>query len=201
MRNIPLATEKAVIQYLLNCSIHSSAAEYWTPRLQIKNQDPQRPHDLEGEGNKLEYEVIQELSLQHMPRPYRFQKQIFEGREKHRIQDHHKKGNKPNPFATEEDIKFSVLDTILALGENRGYRKKDYSLLEMNEFMFPTHQRPYVKPIITQMLDITKPETNRITSIHEIPNIGMPEEMYKSIIQKMSETIEMLREKGYSLRR
>jgi len=206
---IPVPTEKAVNEHLLSTLKHIMGMEYFLPRLGIGDGDPQRPHDIIGVGNKFEWEVIQGFALQYMKNPEQYYKFILAAREIHRQQYHHRQwngphphdGKKPHPDATKDGLLVGATDSILSLLENRAYQKGPHNYKEIVEWMFEPHKRYWVREIKPRMQALEQPRLELIASINDIPNIGVPEEMYHKIVDRMNETIEMLRnDRDYSLK-
>jgi hypothetical protein len=211
IREAPIPTEKAVIKHLLSTLKHSIGIEYFLPRLGIGDGDLQRPHDIIGEGNKFEWDVIQGLSLQYMENPKQYEMFIMAAREIHRLQYHHKQwngphphdGKKPHPDATKDGLLLGATDAILSLLENRAYQKGPHTYREIVDWMFEPHKRPWIREVKSRMRTLEQPRLEIITSIYDISNehIGVPETMYNKILERRDKTIEMLRkDHGYSLK-
>ncbi|MBI4440886.1 hypothetical protein HY639_01845 [Candidatus Woesearchaeota archaeon] len=101
---------------------HSSRVEYYLHALNVQVDDGQRPHDLVGPGNKLEWAVIQGLAPKDKSSPER-QRRLRTALELHRQgQHHHHMWNAHNVRATESDLKYGAIDAICSLREPRDYQ-------------------------------------------------------------------------------
>lgn len=211
--NAPIPTEKAVNEHLLRTLKHTMGTEYFHPRLAIGYEDSQKPHDMVGEGNKLEWTAIQGFALQYEEHPKQYKKYIDAAIEFHRIQDHHSKQwngphphdfTKPNPNATPDGLKVGAADTILACLEDRPYNGGPHTYKKIKKMIrkkSDDQKKPYLLEMIERMQLLEQPHLELIVSIHDFPSIGVPEDMYYRIIERMDETIGMLRrDRGYSLK-
>ena len=61
----------------------------------------------------------------------------------------------------------------------------------------PPHKVPWMLRVIPEMRVLEQPNLELITNLHQFPNIGLPEQTYQRIQERVTETLEMLREKGY----
>ena len=219
----PIPTEKAVNSYFLATLKHGTSMEYFMPRIKfpfmfflqrsIGHEDRERPHDMEGPGNKYELIVWRTLALQYMEdyeeHREKYEKYIMAGREIHRQLHHHEQWNgphphdfrKPNPNATKDGLRVGALDTVRTKLENRPYEKKKISGYDgIEEKDFAPHQWPWIKEIKSKMQAIEQPKLELITSLHDIPNIGLPDKMYNKIIEHTKEALDLVyNELGYKL--
>lgn len=207
MKLIP--TEEEVERWLVSTLQHSCNVEYFLDKLNLGKEDPEKPHDLVGPGNKYEWNVVKGLALQF--RKPDFQTYILPALELHRQQYHHRKWNnpdpddknKPIPGASEEDMLVGAVDAVCSLLENRSYQGgvHDYGGIVETAKNNPPHKTPYMLKIIDEMRILQQPTIEKITSLNVFPNIGLKEDVYDAILKRVHETVEMLRrEQGYSLR-
>lgn len=208
MNEILLPVENEVKIWLISTLQHTFHVEYFLEKLNLKSEDPERPHDLVGTGNKFEWDVIKGFALQYRnPKPD-FQNYILPALNIHRQQYHHRKWNDSDPAdktkpifgASEKDMLLGALDANCSLLENRGYQGgiHDYeSVIEIAK-KNPPHKTPWMLKIIPQMRALQQPNLEQITSLQGFPNIGIKEEVYNAIIARVNETIITLKEKqGY----
>ncbi len=200
-----LPTQLEVFDFLLSTLRHSTNFHYFAAPYCIGHFDPEIPHDLVGPGNKYEWDVIKGLALMFREGSSEspIQELIYASRERHRKQYHHVKGNgdKPNPLATEEDMGVWALDTACAILENRPYDipVHDYREVLRRFEIFPEHKKRWAERIIPKMKALAQPRLELITNLNDFPNIGIPDEIYNTIVERTRFAVEMLREHGYDL--
>src|SRR3989344_2340983 len=135
MRDPENPTLDEINQYLPRVIKHSLTVEHYLDKLGVKVDDGQHPHDLVGPGNKLEWEVIRGLSLQKRDTPEK-QRRYQEAIELHRKgQYHHHKWNTPNPTATEDDLRYGAIDSMVSLREPRDYQGGVHSWEEIEKII------------------------------------------------------------------
>ena len=195
-------TTQEVSRWLLDTLRHVCNIEYFLERLSIGNEDPERPHDIMGEGNKLSWEVIKGFSLQYRNKsPEFFDKYVKPSLEAHRQgQFHHRKWNEPNLDATADNMKLGAIDTICALLEDREYQGGSYTYDQMADVLEKKsqHKIPWVKDMIIEMRKLPQPALKGIYTLHDFPNIGITREKYSKICDRIRETTSMLRKEGYN---
>ena len=54
-----------VKNWMLSTLKHSCQVEYYLAKLNLDSKDPQRPHDIVGEGNKYSWPVIKGMAIQY----------------------------------------------------------------------------------------------------------------------------------------
>ena len=213
IRNEPKAKRVATIEetpkrheieaWLLGTIRHVQHVEYFLERLQIGKEDPQRPHDIIGYGNKFELEVIRGFALQYRDRsPEFFNCYVAPSLERHRCQYHHQKWNNLNPNATDEDMKVGAVDAICSLLEpDRAYQGGKHTHSQIDELIVknPEHKRPWLKHIHTETQRIEEPNIRRITNLRNFPNIGINADNYDTLRARVNDTLKMLKEHGYKL--
>ncbi|MBT5022518.1 hypothetical protein HOK51_00435 [Candidatus Woesearchaeota archaeon] len=200
--------EGEITEWLLETVVHCVHVEYYAAIFNIGLDDPQRPHDIVGFGNKFEWDIIKQLSLQYRNSEKEFfKKQVFPGIELHRNQYHHKNWNYNNgdlPYskdiATSEDLLFGALDSICSLREERrmyqgGFHHDNeiFDIIGDN----PSTSRTYMREIFFKVLGAKPPSTHLIDSVFWFPNVGLPSDVHKKIVERVDETITMLREEQH----
>jgi len=193
-----------VFEFMLSTLRHSTNFHYYATHYGIGLKDPERPHDLVGSGNKYEWEVIRGLALMFREGSSEspLQELIYASRERHRKQYHHVKGNgdRPNPNATEEDMKVWALDTACAILENRPYDipVHDYEEVSRRFNTFPEHKRKWAGRIIPKIRALPQPKLELITNLNDFPKIdGISDDIYDAIVERTRSAVKMLRERGY----
>ena len=183
--------------------------EYFLNELDLGQADPERPHDLVGPGNKFMWEVIKGFALQYRDPKVDFQEHIMPALELHRQQYHHRKWNNPDPEdeikpilgATRADMLVGAVDAVCSLLENRQYQggTHDYDGVIKVAISNPPHKTPFMLEVIPKMRVLEQPKLELITNLTQFPNIGIPDQLYEVIQDRMSQTLEMLAGKGYEL--
>tara|TARA_Y100000034_G_scaffold5829_1_gene6455 strand:- start:2562 stop:3197 length:636 start_codon:yes stop_codon:yes gene_type:complete len=210
MKRKILPTEDEVKKWLVSTLQHSCHVEYFLAKLHLGYSDPERPHDLEGIGNKFEWDVIKGFSLQYRkPREY-YKKLMIPSLKLHTQQYHHRKWNKPNPIdktkpipgSSEEDMFVGAIDTICSLLENRAYQRGSHNYDQIIEIAKnnPPHKKEWMLRIIPNMKEIEQPSIIRIRSLDDFPNIGIKLIVYDGIFKRVKKVVQMLkREHNYFL--
>ena len=196
-------TEREIRDWLVGTIRHAQHIEYYLENLQLGKEDPQRPHDIIGNGNKFEWEVIRGFALQYRDRsPKFFNRYVAPSLERHRCQYHHLKWNNPNPNATDRDMKVGAVDAVCSLLESdREYQGGKHTPTQINEIIEqnPEHKIPWLRQIHTEIQRIEQPELQMITNLQNFSNIGINAGAYGTICGRISDTIKMLEEHGYKL--
>jgi len=203
MTDILVPTADEVHQWLLDTVKHALHIEYFLHQLGLGDKDPERPHDIVGKGNKFEWEVIKGFALQYRQPKVNFQIHIMPALERHRIQYHHQKWNNPDPndetkyisHATPDDMKVGATDAICSLLENREYQGGTHTydtIVEVAGENNP-HKTPWMLEIIPEMRKLQQPNLSLITNLERFPKIGVPNETYDIIADRIQETLKMLR--------
>lgn len=201
-----LPAEDEVYMWVVSAVKHSFHVEYYLKHfsklLELEFPDPERPHDLDGPGNKLEWGAIKGFSLQYRESGVDFDTYVKPSLEFHRQQYHHQKwnGSEPSPDASEEDMTLGAIDAVCSLREPRAYQGGVHSWGDVIKISQdnPAHKVPYLLGVIPLMLSIGEPDLESITSLSDIPNIGLDQPVYEAIVKRTNEALEMLRnEHGY----
>lgn len=126
---------------------HSATVEFYLKHLNVVVDDSQHPHDLVGPGNKLEWEVLRGLALKTKDTPEK-ELRCKRAIELHRQgQYHHHKWNAYNPLATEMDLKYGAIDSIVSLREHRDYQGGIHTWSEIAALIKknPPFKQPWMK--------------------------------------------------------
>lgn len=196
-------TEDEVRQWLLHTVRHVCHIEYFLHELGLGQNDPERPHDIVGEGNKFEWEVVRGFAVQHRERTTEFfQANVMPALTRHRCQYHHRKWNEPVDDATPEDMKLGAVDAICSLLESRAYQGGVHTfeqILEVTE-KNPPHKRPWMRELVPEMRILAAPPVELITALNDIPNIGIPNHLHDIVRQRVDETRRLLKsDHGYAI--
>ncbi|MFH1064579.1 MAG: hypothetical protein V1729_05840 [Candidatus Woesearchaeota archaeon] len=216
------------MDFILRTDRHSYRVEYYaqeiSKRLESKDiligrHDDQRPHDIEGEGNKFEPKVLFGLALgSREADPETRKKYVQPAIDHHReYQKHHKVWSMPeswnsmmsNPelykFVRAENIALSALDTLCYISEYKGYDPRLIEVADiesMRKFINEqqSNQARIMRKVYQEMLNIPTPDVGRILCPYDLPDdMGLDSEMKEKIEQRSLETIRMLEnDHGYS---
>jgi hypothetical protein len=206
-------TIKEVKDWLLSTVRHCCFVEYFLHKLNWGKEDPNRPHDIVGPGNKFSWSVLEGLAVQHRSDdPEFFIKNVLPSIEIHRQQFHHQKWNIPNVHDRHEDMEVGAVDAICSLLEYRRYQGGAHSLDEIPKIIkgieigrvrliwtVEPERAKWMWRAYKHMKKIPIPDTKLIKSLDKIPNIGLPEKTYKKILSRLKETLKMLKKHGYEL--
>jgi len=198
-----LPTEEEISQWVLTTLRHCCQVEFYLHALDIGHQDPQRPHDIVGLGNKYSWEVIKGLSLtSRNTDPEFFEQCVLPAITYHRtFQFHHQKWNPPAPDATREDMMVGAIDAMCSMLEDRAYQGGKHNFEEIIDIVKinAPHKVKWFWMVYSQMKSNGIPDVERIQSLDRIPNIGLPEKRYGEIVERVQETRVMLDQMGYHI--
>ena len=186
MANIVCPNAGEIEEFLLATLRHSCHVEYYLYRLNFGENDPQRPHDIEGPGNKYSWETVKGMALSGRA-GINFEKYILPSLEIHRQQQHHHQmWNKPYPKGVDDDMRLGAVDAICSLLEPRTYQGGTHSFQDIPKIIEQTmeHKKKWMYEILSKMEAIKVPEIERIINLENIPNIGLPDKIYQSILQR-----------------
>jgi hypothetical protein len=185
-------------------------------RKMVLEMDDLRPHDIEGNGNKLMWAVIQGLALQNYnihengDNQDFFKKFVLPSIELHRQQHHHKIFNGPDfaekfsylpKDAVKGGFRLGALDALCSLLQNREYQggKHTYDDLPAIIKSNPPHKQYTMNRMMNLMKELPQPDIEQINNLEDIPNIGLPPQMYAGIKERYFKAIQMLNdEQGYT---
>jgi hypothetical protein len=196
--------EEEVKKFLLGTVRHVQHIEYFLERMGLglgQSRDPQRPHDIIGTGNKFSWPVISGLALQYRDSRHGneiFKEHVLPSIEKHREQYHHQRWNQPCRHANALDMKLGAADAICSLREvDRTYNGGKHSYGEIGDIVrekSQAHTVPWIMDLIPVMREIPQPNLELITSLDNIPNLGVSAETYDIINERLQETLKMLKQ-------
>lgn len=207
-----MLTGEEIRGWLLETLRHSCHMEYYLKILGLGNRDPDRPHDISGKFNKLEWDIISGCALAYRAGLSVEEKELIRKQsvlpavKLHRNQYHHQMWNEYNEDATEQDLRVGALDTVCALLEKRPYylRSADSpkeimdNVDELITSSFREIKIPWVYKMANAITEIEKPCIWGIDKLAHFPNIGLSSETYGKIAERMESCLRMLRdEKGY----
>jgi len=186
---------------------HSNHVEYYLEKLGLGEKDLERPHDLFGKYNKLDWEVLRGLALTYR-KNIDFERYILPSIELHRKQYHHRMWNNLNSKATHKDLFVGVVDTICSMLEKRVYsgedekhgRKKSWSVIE--DVLYnksPKYKSNAAKIIFPELKNIERPKLSNIKNIYEFPNIGIENNIYNIMKIRINSATLDLEKRGYIL--
>ena len=200
-------TDPEVKRWLTETLQHSYRVEYFLHLFKIGDNDPQRPHDIIGLGNKFSWEVIKGLALQY--RINSFSESYAQKMKKEHIhpavkfhrrhQYHHQMWNGPSRYADLEDLKVGAVDSLCSLLEDRPYQGGSHSFADiMNIIKENTHPKKvgWMWVMFSRMKVSYCPHFEDIT-LDYIPNLHLSNEIHRKMVDRTKEAIEMLEEKGY----
>ncbi|MEE9323625.1 MAG: hypothetical protein V3U72_03695 [Candidatus Aenigmarchaeota archaeon] len=197
-----MPTEEAIERWVLESIRHSFHYEYFIPILGLNPSDEEeRPHDLAGSGNKLEWDVLRGLAFQYTEPPVDFETYIKPAIERHQQQQYHHKiwnGDIKSP-GEDDSMLIGAVDAICSKLENRRYQGGSRSYDEIEKIFNGTKkQKKYMKDVLPEMRKIEQPELRKIT-LSSLPNIGVPDEIYNGICNAFARAVKMLRIHAYNM--
>jgi len=196
---VPIVSE--IHDWVLHTTKHVCHIEYYLDKLGVGDEDPQRPHDIVGPGNKYEWDVMWGFALQYRGNgPEFFSEIVMPSLELHRTQFHHRMWNQPNPNASEDNMLLGAIDAVCSLREPRSYQGGIHTWNEVVEITNknPPHKVPWMLQVIPVMKDLPAPGIDVIT-LDYIPNLGLPDDIYYRILHRVAQVKEMLAYRGYDL--
>ena len=196
IKNPPLADLE---KYVLNTVRHSVNVEYYAQQLGVNSPDPERPHDLVGEGNKFEQEVMFGLAWEfHYPRLEQdsYLCHIKSSLCLHRQQYHHRHWN-GNDLPEGEDhstLELCAVDALCSLRENRGYQGGEHNDEEIFRMVQdnPFHKKLLLTLTLQKMQTVESPNLKAIQSSLDFPNFGLEERTYQRIKERAREAMEVV---------
>jgi len=198
-------TSKEVKKWLFEVLKHTCHVEYYLNKLGLGEIDYQRPHDIIGEGNKFSWPVIKGLALQYRNKGKGLcKKYIFPAREIHRQQYHHQMWNNPPKKVDFSQLEVGAIDTLCAHLEEREYQGGALKFEELPEIIKKNKDSSkytwlnLVYDPMKEIYETNPPKLEKINSLINFPNIGLPKKVYEKIKTRTSKTIKMLQDKqGY----
>ncbi len=195
--NILMPTAEEISRWMRYVTQHVQHIEYFLHELGIGAFDPQRPHDIMGEGNKFEWEVMAGFAVHHRDTsPEFFQSHVYPALARHRCQYHHVKWNGVNDKATPDDMKLGAVDAICSLLEPRAYQggPHTYDQVLVIAHANPPHHERWLSELVPEMRKLARPRIERITSLDAIPNIGIPKDVHDILCGRIEDTRRYLKE-------
>jgi len=197
---IPDPTEIELEYQVFFTGFHSTRMEIIYHALGIGTRDPQRPHDIVGEGNKFEWEVVQGFSTENRPGIQHAQ-HVAASLARHQRQNHHLKWNDKNGGATDDEMMAGAADAVCSRLEDRPYQGGIHTFDQIRvviETKNPPHLRPWLTEALNQIQKIPLPDFNQFYLLNGVPNFGLSRATFEAIRERVHETITMLeRDHGY----
>lgn len=204
MGEIVVPDFKYVRRFLLHTVRHVAGVERVLELLCIGSNDKQRPHDIMGEGNKLQTDVLFGLAVQYdSARPSN--KPIDSALKTHRCgQYHHQMWNGPNPEADEDALKLGAVDAVCSMLEPRDYQGGSHTFEQIATEIIPRNDKPrqreYLGLILTEMRKLELPKFDQlITSLAHrdlqvaLESIKLSTNTIGIIVGRFQDTCEELR--------
>lgn len=191
--NADFPTPDEIKRWLGDTIKHAVHIEYYLERLQIGRSDIQRPHDVVGHGNKLEWPAIRGFAMQYRKQPDTYDKYVKPALDFHRQQYHHVAWNEFNPTASPDAMRLGAVDAVCSLIEPRGYQggahswEKIHDIAENN----PIHKVAWMQLVAMEMAKIEKPVF--ASEVLEVQRNGISIEKYDIIRERLDETFKMLK--------
>ncbi len=188
-----LPTHEEIKRWIVGTLKHAIHIEYYLQRLQIGRSDIQRPHDLVGQGNKLEWTAIRGFAMQYRTEPGIFDLYVKPALDFHRQQFHHVCWNEFNPSASTDSMRLGAVDAVCSLLEPRGYQggchsyKDIYDIAEKN----PIHKVAWMQMMAQEMAKIEAPDLTGV-SLTNVPRCGLDIEKHEIVLERLHESLVML---------
>jgi hypothetical protein len=186
-------TPEEIKRWLLDTIRHAAHIEFYLERLQIGRSDIQRPHDLVGHGNKLEWPAIRGFAMQY--RSGAFETYVRPALEFHRQQYHHLAWNEFNPTASPDAMRLGAVDAVCSLLEPRGYQGGCHtwdqiaSISEDN----PIHKVAWMHLVAGDMAKMEKPDLTIMTLENPRRIPGLSADKHEVLVERLRETMQHLR--------
>lgn len=180
---------------------HAAHIEFYLDRLQIGRSDIQRPHDLVGVGNKLEWPAIRGFALQYRG-PEFFEPYVRPALEFHRQQYHHQAWNEFSQTSSPDAMRLGAVDAVCSLLEPRGYQGgcHDWDSIATISEDNPIHKVAWMHLVAGEMRKIEKPDLAVITIERPMRLPGLSAEKYEILVERVHETLTHLKhEQGVEL--
>ena len=193
---------EAVLKHSMNVEFYtckkSSVIHY--PYNIFNEMNKERPHDVAGDYNKLEPEIVRGLAMQFEEGGFgKYKDLIMAAVELHRNQLHHRIFNDPDSMAahkSEYDKFLCGLDAVCSLLEFdvRAYQGGTHSLDGIKEVITknPEHKQPWMTMAFEHVAEIGPVNLGEI-SLGFQRNIGVPEDIYEEIIGKVKSSFDSYR--------
>lgn len=201
--------EEHVYAWMLHSVQHSLHAEYFFHALNVGGEDPQRPHDLVGLGNKLEWATMRHYAVQAQRHPLA-RLHLNAALESHRRQYHHlngyaHEGDSFVPGSRLEPVdhaKVRAVDAICSLLENRAYNGGAHTYDEIAAMKPPidfSNNLYWSQRMLEAMIPLPQPDLTVVRSLDDIPNVGVPASMHARVKDRVDETrLFLKRDLGYT---
>lgn len=198
-------SEEQIRRWMLNTIRHSITVEHILQELDA--YDPQSPHDLEGLGNKFEWQIMAPLAAAESIAESYANPAVSRAIHMHRTQVHHQawhNPDEPGPYwmmDPEKALILGAVDSIASLMEYREYQGGPHTMDEVAEFFQGNGtQRRYVRAVLDKVSHMSLPDVNAITSLDEIETFGLRSSTSSKLLTIVSLTRDKLSyHHGYSV--
>lgn len=176
---------------------HAVHIEHYLHELQIGRSDIQRPHDLVGLGNKLEWPCIRGFSMQFSEEPGAFDAYVKHALDHHRQQHHHQAWNEFNPQSSCDAMRLGAVDAVCSLLEPRGYQGGVHTLDQIVGIAEnnPIHKVAWMQLVALEMRKL-KPVDPRAIEVDlkacNVTRLGLGIEMHERICDRINDVRVML---------
>ncbi len=195
IETLEMPTNEEIKRWVTDTIRHAMHIEFYLERLQVGRSDIQRPHDLVGHGNKLEWPAIRGFSMQYRKTQGVFEHYVKPALDFHRQQYHHLAWNEFNPTAAPDAMRLGAVDAVCSLLEPRGYQGGCHSWSEIDRISEnnPIHKVAWMLLVSKEMQKVEKPDIQKIT-LDNIPNLGISVEKHEIVVQRSQDVIKMLKQ-------
>lgn len=194
MRRDIYPTTEEIRRWLTEVLQHTMRIEYYLGELRIGQSDIQRPHDMVGEGNKLEWTCIRGFALQYRG-PEFFEDYVLPALHHHRRQHHHHAWNVFNPGASADSMMLGAVDACCSMLEKRDYQGGEHTWEQIRAAAYknPIHKTPWMLLVAAEMEKVSRVCLDDMT-LHQIPRGILNPEMREKICRRIDKTIGMLKQ-------
>lgn len=193
-------------RWILHTAQHSCHVEYYLKELGIGHEDPERPHDIVGEGNKFQEDVMPGFAMWGRDRSQEhFNTVVLPSLTKHRCQFHHRMWNPANDQATPCALKLGAVDAICSLLEPRDYQGGVHDFTQIDEIIAQNHEptrRAYLTEVFRELRVIARPRLDLMTSLDDVRkiNVGLHVPVHDAIAQRVEEARRQVKQLyGYDI--
>lgn len=197
--------EHEIERWMLSTLNHSLRYEYYETIFKFRDEnDSETPHDMGGKYNKFDWQVLRRMAMQYREDPFGFYHLLVkEGINLHRKQKHHDSWNNNRP-RFENQMYGGAQDAILVYRDgDRPYNGDSHLLKNVRVAMFnsgrtkPFQEKP-IDFVYNLMIKEKEPDLSNV-SLNLIPSLNLSVQMHNKILNRVNETLKMLRKKGYDL--
>ncbi len=197
-----IPTQEEVARFVLSTLRHSLRVEYYLNVFDIGHSDPQRPHDIYGNGNKFEWGVLGGLAMETDVDSDLFKQRVLPAMEIHRhYQHHHRIWNNATNISPEDGLRIGALDALCSYLDSRYYNGEVRAFDDLQGVINESDlfKRPWLSNIYHRMKKSGEIILDDVT-LDNIPNVGISSLLYEKIVDRVVSVREMLHDKvGYDI--